>query len=461
MKLLQHITIAAAMLAASLTAAGADIDIDGITYTTKENATATCRATKPKDPAFTEAIVKPSVMIDGQPYTVTRVDREGFRRCRHLRSVTLPNTIKRIGMNAFADCSELQSIVMPDASQVDITAETYGYGGNGPFTGCKKLTDVRGNTLEYPAYVLYTAFRKCDDVPFAAQIPSLKVSEAPSTILYAAAEAAAAQSSPQPDPVSPVDANIPRTATDNTHTFAVVIGNEEYQRGTAAVPYAAKDARVFAEYCHRALGIPEANIRTYYNATYGDMITAVKDITSIADAYHGDISIIFYYAGHGVPDEKNREAYLVPVDADGTMTEVCYPMANLYERLGSLGARSVTVFLDACFSGATRNDDMLMAARAVRMRAASTRPVGRMVVFSATSGEQTAFPYREMGHGIFTYYLLEKMQQSKGAMTLGELADHVAANVAQQSVVINRKVQIPTVSASPEIFDQWQQMKLR
>lgn len=170
MKLLQHLTIAAAMLAASLTAAGADINIDGITYSTKGNATATCRATNPKDPAFTEADIKPSVMIDGQPYTVNRVEKEGFRRCRHLRSVTLPNTIKRIGMDAFADCSELQSIVLPDASQVDIPAETYGYGGNGPFTGCKKLTDVRGNTLEYPAYVLYTAFRKCDDVPFAARI---------------------------------------------------------------------------------------------------------------------------------------------------------------------------------------------------------------------------------------------------------------------------------------------------
>lgn len=108
------------MLAASLTAAGADINIDGITYSTKGNATATCRATNPKDPAFTEADIKPSVMIDGQPYTVNRVEKEGFRRCRHLRSVTLPNTIKRIGMDAFADCSELQSIVLPDASQVDI-----------------------------------------------------------------------------------------------------------------------------------------------------------------------------------------------------------------------------------------------------------------------------------------------------------------------------------------------------
>lgn len=92
---------------------------------------------------------------------------------------------------------------------------------------------------------------------------------------------------------------------------------------------------MFADYCHRALGIPEANIRAYYNATYGDMLSAVKDITSIADAYNGDISIIFYYAGHGVPDEKNREAYLVPVDADGTMTEVCYPLASLYERLAA------------------------------------------------------------------------------------------------------------------------------
>lgn len=444
---------------------GANIVTGGVKYSTMGSDKAKCRAANPDDMNLTEIEIRPQIIIDGQPYTVTNIEKEGFKGCRYIKSLTVPNTVNRIGMDAFIGCSALERVVLPDMANVEIPVATYGYGGNGPFLGCTSLDSVRGNTLDYPAYVLYTAFRKCDDVPFAARIPSLNVSEMASmnitNVYNTMANPADASATPKEDPVSPLDTDIPRTATDNVRTFAVVIGNEEYQRGISQVQFATKDARIFAEYCHHTLGIPESNIRAYYNATYGDMLAAVKDISSIADAYHGDINIIFYYAGHGIPDEKKRDAYLLPVDADGTMTEVCYPLAQLYDRLGSLGAKSVTVFLDACFSGATRSDDMLIAARAVRMRAATTRPVGRMVVFSASSGDQTAFPYKEKGHGIFTYYLLEKMRQSRGEVSLGELADYVSSNVAQQSVVVNRKVQIPTVSASPEIFDEWQQFKLK
>ena len=151
----------------------------------------------------------------------------------------------------------------------------------------------------------------------------------------------------------------------------------------------------------------------------------------------------------------------MPVDSDGSMAELCMQLSELYRRLARLGARSVLVFLDACFSGAQRGEGMLMAARGVRIKTSSERPTGNMVVFSAASGEQTAYPYKEKGHGIFTYYLLEKLQQTSGDVTLGELFDHISTNVAQQSVVINRKVQLPAVSTSIELAGSWQDMKLK
>ncbi len=252
--------------------------------------------------------------------------------------------------------------------------------------------------------------------------------------------------------ISDVDINIPTTKTVNGKTFAFLIGNEHYQQ-IAAVPFAQRDARIMKEYCVKTLGIPETNIRLYEDATFGKMLSCVRDIKAIADAYNGDIDIIFYYAGHGVPDEANKSAYLLPVDADGSQTETCYGVGRLYSELGQLGAHSVIVFMDACFSGAQRGEGMLASARGVALKAKPDAPQGKMVTLSAATGDETAFPYKEQQHGMFTYYVLKALQESKGRITLGELADYVQTQVRQRSVVINKKSQTPTVNASAEAPD--------
>ena len=83
-----------------------------------------------------------------------------------------------------------------------------------------------------------------------------------------------------------------------------------------------------------------------------------------------------------------------------------------------------------------------------------------MVVLSAAQGDETAYPYKEKGHGIFTYYLLKKLQETKGNITFGQLADYVTLQVKKQSVVINGKIQTPTVSPSTSATD-WKEWKLR
>lgn len=259
--------------------------------------------------------------------------------------------------------------------------------------------------------------------------------------------------------VSDVDVNIPRNKGVNDKTFAVIIANEEYT-AVPPVPMAGNDGKVFAQYCEQTLGLPKENIRQYPNATYGVMIRAMQDIANIASAYN-DIRVIFYYAGHGVPNESSRDAFLLPIDADGSQTEACYPLKKLYSELSGLGAKQVVVFLDACFSGATGDGGTLMAnARGVALVARQERPTGNLIVFSAASDDQTAYPYKEQGHGLFTYYLLKKLQSSKGNTTLGDLGQYIINNVKQKSVVINRKLQTPTVTCSSALTGDWKNIKL-
>lgn len=256
-----------------------------------------------------------------------------------------------------------------------------------------------------------------------------------------------------------IDKNIPQTASLQSNTFVIAIGNENYNL-VPKVAFANNDMNIFAQYCQKTLGIPMQNIRKYKDATFGSMLSALNDIKEIANAYNGDMNVIFYYAGHGIPNEKDQTAYLLPTDADGKSTEVCFPLARLYKELGELNAKSVIVFMDACFSGAQRGNGMLASARGVAIKAKEQKPMGKLVVLTAASGEETAYPFKEKGHGLFTYFLLKKLNETKGECSLGELSDYITTNVKRQSIVINRKPQTPAIIFSDSVKDEWMNYKL-
>ena len=258
---------------------------------------------------------------------------------------------------------------------------------------------------------------------------------------------------------SDVDMDIPQTSKTNDKTFAVIICNEHYSM-VSEVPMAENDGTMFAQYCLKTLGLPKENVLLYKDASYGVMLRAMRNISSIASAFQGDLNIIFYYAGHGIPNESTKDAFLLPVDADGIQTEGCYPLSKLYAELEATKAHSVVVFLDACFSGAKRDGGMLASARGVALKAKKEGPRGNMVVFSAASDDETAMPYAEKNHGLFTYFLLKKLKESKGDVTLQELGNYISTNVMRQSSVVNHKPQTPSVIPSTSIVNAWSSMKL-
>ena len=259
---------------------------------------------------------------------------------------------------------------------------------------------------------------------------------------------------------SDIDVNIPINKNINDKTFAVVIANENYRREDQVI-FAKNDGETFRKYCIQTLGLPEKNIHIVIDATLNDIRAEINWISNVADIFKSDANIIFYYAGHGIPDESLGTSYLLPVDGYGSDVATGYKLDNLYSKLGVLPVKNITVFMDACFSGAQRSGKMLASARGVAIKASAGKPVGNMVVFSAAQGDETAYPYREKGHGMFTYFLLKKLQESKGEATLGELGNYITNNVRQESIIVNSKSQTPTVTASASIGDKWQGIKLK
>lgn len=259
-----------------------------------------------------------------------------------------------------------------------------------------------------------------------------------------------------------VDTQIPETSIRNENTFVVIIANEDYQM-EQPVPFAKNDGRTFAKYCQRTLGIPAQQIHIRENATYNHIKYELSWLKNVCDKYEGAASVIFYYAGHGVPDEKDRSAYLLPVDGMGKDVASGYKLDDLYSKLGTMPAKSVEVFLDACFSGADRQGKMLASnegGRSVVIAHKSGVPQGKMVVFSATQGDEVAHPDNEQGHGMFTYYLLKKLQETKGDATLGQLSEYVQKEVSKRSAVIG-KPQNPKITSASEVDGEWMNWKVR
>ncbi|MDE7334978.1 MAG: caspase family protein, partial [Muribaculaceae bacterium] len=262
---------------------------------------------------------------------------------------------------------------------------------------------------------------------------------------------------------SDVDERIPQNSKVAGNRVALIIANENYANA-ANVPSAYNDGEAVKEYCHKVLGMPENNIIYLSDATLAPIYGALRNLKNRVDALDGRAEVFVYYAGHGFPDEQTKSAFILPVDGYATAPETCLELSKVYDDLGKMNAASVMVFLDACFSGAERgsSDAMLVKdGRTVVIKPKASAPKGNMMILTATSDKETALPYAEKNHGLFTYYLLKHLQETKGNTTPKELSDYVIANVKRQSNFINSKPQTPTVSLSGNMSQLWSTMKLR
>lgn len=261
-------------------------------------------------------------------------------------------------------------------------------------------------------------------------------------------------------PKSDVDIDIPVSQETNNLTFAFIFANEDYQE-VANVSHALNDGEMFAEYCHKTFGIPTTNIHLVKNGTLNNIRREINLMTKIAEAYKGDASFIIYYAGHGIPDENSRNAYLLPSDGFPTDLTTCYPLNDFYRIIGSLPAKRNIVFLDACFSGATRNNDMVTAARGVVLKPKEAQVTGNTVIIASAFGNETSYAYDDKKHGMFTYFLLKKIKEDKGRSTVENIFEYVKDKVSKISIVINGKPQTPTMSISPIIGNDWKGWMLK
>jgi formylglycine-generating enzyme required for sulfatase activity len=244
-----------------------------------------------------------------------------------------------------------------------------------------------------------------------------------------------------------VDTRIAVNDQQDPDMFVLIISNENYKY-EQPVPFALNDGATFKLYCEKTLGVPTKNIRYTPDATLNEMRRQLLWLDNVMKAYQGEARAIVYYSGHGMPSEDAKHAYLLPVDGDSRLAESGLSTEQLYKQLSLMPSKGTIVLLDTCFSGARRDGQMLASNRGVAIKVKEETISGNMVVFSAAHGDETAYPYEEKKHGLFTYFLLSALQESGGCISLGKLSDQVTKMVSRRSIVENDKGQTPTVRSS-------------
>ena len=242
----------------------------------------------------------------------------------------------------------------------------------------------------------------------ASRVRSLAAPRAP-----APTHASSAAPAPAPRVGSDLDV-LPAAAPAAPKRHAVVIGIERYREKLPAADFAAGDAKLAAEYFRRVLGVPEANLAllTDDRASKGDFEKYFE--RWLPNRVEAGDEVFVYFSGHGAPNPAKGDAYLVPYDGDPTYIEQTgYPLAKLYDRLSRLPAKSVTVAMDSCFSGAGGRSVIAKGARPLVSLVSAEVPA-KVTVLSASAGDQISNSYQEKGHGLFTYYFLKGMKE-KGA----------------------------------------------
>lgn len=235
---------------------------------------------------------------------------------------------------------------------------------------------------------------------------------------------------------SDIDELPTRRARLNKNSYAILIGIENYRQKLPAADFAAQDAKLVADYLTKVVGYPEENVvmLTNEHAALGDFVKYFEKW--LPNNVEQGSTVFIYYSGHGAPNPKTSDAFLVPYDGDPSfIDETGYSLKRMYGALGKLPAKEVLVALDSCFSGAGGRSVIAKGARPLVMNLQNNAVLSKnMLVMSASSGDQMSSTYDEKGHGLFTYFMLkgiknEDVMRPDGSIKMDDLFGYIKPQV--------------------------------
>ena len=228
---------------------------------------------------------------------------------------------------------------------------------------------------------------------------------------------------------------------------AIIIGIADYTNLPKA-EYANDDARAFYDYAIRGLGVKAENIKLLIDNDADEIAIYQAFKTWLPSRVRATTDVYVYYSGHGLPAADGQGLYLLPLGAHRDLIEktaISQQEINGYLQMAK--PKSVTIFLDSCYSGLTRTGQTLVAsARPLSLKAETKIFPPNFTVISASQSDQISSSSPDLQHGIFSYFLMKGMEgdadaNRDGKITLGEMLEYLTEQVARQASMVSRKQQ--------------------
>lgn len=220
----------------------------------------------------------------------------------------------------------------------------------------------------------------------------------------------------------------------------LVVGIDKYKNQGMDLNYAKADAKAFSDIIKKRSKALFNNMNFYnlydYDATKINILNAIDEISKNADA--SDV-FIFYYAGHGSMLENNF--FFIPTDCirlydeEGLQKDAILAQ-DMQDHFNKIKALKQIMILDACQSGGATEILGQRGAGREKAIAQLSRSSGIHVLASAGS-EQFAIEFKSLGHGLFTYVLLDAIGGSAdgapldGKITIYELKSYLDDQVPE------------------------------
>jgi uncharacterized caspase-like protein len=237
---------------------------------------------------------------------------------------------------------------------------------------------------------------------------------------------------------------------------ALIIGIEDYSQSPNAT-FANLDAKYFYEYASKGFGVKKENIKLMIDKE----ATLIKSIGVLSKwlpsrIKSGETDLIIFFAGHGLASNDGKDLFLLSQDSDpDLLARTALSRTELFKEIIKLNPKSVTMFLDTCYSGVSRDEKTLLAsARPVRIIADEQDTPDNFTIFSASQLDQISSGLKDAKHGIFSYYLMKGLEGKADLnkdrnITNGELLAYMDENVAQKASELGRQ-QNPSLSGNED-----------
>jgi WD40 repeat protein len=243
---------------------------------------------------------------------------------------------------------------------------------------------------------------------------------------------------------------------DKPKLYLVTIGINKYKNAKYNLNYAQADADGVEKAIKTNSGslfkeVVPYNIRND-KAVKATILATLDDIKK--KSLQQDVLIV-YYAGHGVMTQgENGEFYIVPHDIiqlygkDDILKDKGISATMLKQYAQEINAQKQVFILDACQSAGALETVAVRGAAEEKAIAQLARSTGTFWI-TATGSNQFATEFEKLGHGIFTYALLDGINGAGDAngdkkLTVRELSTFIENKVPELSEKYKGSAQFPS-----------------